>query len=118
MRHALPPLLKITLLLALGCAFVLAQTTNYTDDNPALSPDGKKIVFMSDGDGDIEIYVMDVDGSHERRLTNVAPGINATDAVSNVVILSIIGVSIMIAGLRCHQTFHFGITRYQRPMNA
>jgi TolB protein len=38
-----------------------------------LSPDGKRIVFTSLKDGDLEIYTMKVDGSDVRRLTNT-PG--------------------------------------------
>lgn len=38
-----------------------------------LSPDGKKIVFTSLKDGDLEIYTMNADGSDVRRLTNT-PG--------------------------------------------
>ena len=38
-----------------------------------LSPDGKKIVFTSMKDGDLEIYTMNADGSDVRRLTNT-PG--------------------------------------------
>src|SRR6185369_1267085 len=58
------------LLILFAVCAASAQTSNYTDDNPAVSPDGKKIVFMSDRDGDIEIYVMNVDGSHPQRLTH------------------------------------------------
>ena len=39
---------------------------------PSWSPDGKRIVFASDGKGELqnfEIYVMDADGQNERRLT-------------------------------------------------
>src|SRR4029077_7283177 len=47
------------------------------NSDPAWSPDGKKIAFMSNRDGgDIEIYVMNVDGSQQTRLTN-APGRDA-----------------------------------------
>jgi Tol biopolymer transport system component len=38
-----------------------------------LSPDGKRIVFTSLKDGDLEIYTMNADGSDVRRLTNT-PG--------------------------------------------
>ena len=37
---------------------------------PAWSPNGKQIAFMGDRNGNNEIYVMDTDGSHQRRLTN------------------------------------------------
>ena len=35
-----------------------------------MSPDGKKIVFTSVRDGDLELYTMNIDGSEVRRLTN------------------------------------------------
>lgn len=38
--------------------------------NPCWSPDGKKIIFNSNRDGNNEIYTMDADGSNVRRLTN------------------------------------------------
>lgn len=38
--------------------------------HPALSPDGRKIAFASDRDGNPEIYVIDVDGGNLRRLTD------------------------------------------------
>jgi Tol biopolymer transport system component len=43
-----------------------------SDSEPAWSPDGKKIAFISDRDiKDIfEIYVMDADGKNQARLTN------------------------------------------------
>ena len=37
---------------------------------PSWSPDGSKIAFVSDRDGDYEIFVMDVDAGNERQLTN------------------------------------------------
>jgi len=40
------------------------------NENPAWSADGSKIVFMSDRDGNFEIYSMNADGSGQTRLTN------------------------------------------------
>ena len=40
---------------------------------PAWSPDNAQIAFMSDRDGDWEIYVMDADGGNLRQLTDNDP---------------------------------------------
>ena len=40
------------------------------DVNPHWSPDGKKITFASDRDGDLDIYTMDADGSDVAQVTN------------------------------------------------
>jgi Tol biopolymer transport system component len=45
-------------------------TNNATDIEPALSPDGTRIAFVSDRDGNYEIYTMRVDGADLRRLTH------------------------------------------------
>ncbi|MGH7319126.1 MAG: hypothetical protein ACRELA_05810, partial [Candidatus Rokuibacteriota bacterium] len=37
---------------------------------PALSPDGKRVAFVSDRDGQMEIYLLDVETGGERRLTD------------------------------------------------
>lgn len=43
---------------------------NLTEDvNPSWSPDGQRIVFESERDGNKEIYVMDADGGNQIRLT-------------------------------------------------
>jgi Tol biopolymer transport system component len=53
-----------------------ANVTNLTnnlanEDAPAWSPDGSRIAFASDRDGDnFEIYVMDADGANVTRLTD------------------------------------------------
>ena len=39
------------------------------DISPTWSPDGERIAFVSERDGDMEIYVMDADGRNEKRLT-------------------------------------------------
>lgn len=39
------------------------------ESKPAWSPDGSKIAFVSDRDGNYEIYVMDANGSNQERLT-------------------------------------------------
>jgi TolB protein len=50
----------------------LTDTQGY-DAEGSYSPDGKQIVFCSQRDGDLQLYIMDADGSNVRRLTN-APG--------------------------------------------
>lgn len=40
------------------------------DAEATISPDGKKIVFTSERDGDLELYSMDADGKNVKRLTN------------------------------------------------
>lgn len=50
---------------------VTRLTDNPVDSyNPAWSPDGSKIAFDSDRDGNYEIYVMNADGSGQTRLTD------------------------------------------------
>ncbi len=46
-------------------------TANPTMDYwPVWSPDGKRIAFTSNRDGNYEIYVMNADGTGQRNLTN------------------------------------------------
>jgi Tol biopolymer transport system component len=40
------------------------------DAFPAWSPDGERIAFATDRDGNWELYVMEADGAEQRRLTN------------------------------------------------
>jgi Tol biopolymer transport system component len=46
----------------------LTMTAGY-DAEATVSPNGKKIVFTSERDGDLEIYTMDIDGKNIKRLT-------------------------------------------------
>jgi uncharacterized protein YjdB len=53
----------------------LAQLTKLTPDttsasDPAFSPDGARIAFVSQRDGNAEIYVMNADGTGATRITN------------------------------------------------
>ena len=45
-------------------------STPAVEANPVFSPDGTRIAFESDRDGNSEIYVMEADGGNVRRLTN------------------------------------------------
>ena len=47
----------------------LTHTTGF-DYSPNWSPDGSRIAFVSERDGNAEIYVMNADGTGQRRITN------------------------------------------------
>jgi dipeptidyl aminopeptidase/acylaminoacyl peptidase len=64
-----------------GTNRVLLTTNPASDFNPALSPDGARIAFSSNRDGNAEIYVMNADGSNQTRLTN-SPASDAQPAWS------------------------------------
>ncbi len=51
---------------------LISLTAAADDQSPSVSPDGKKIAFLSNRDGSEDIYVMDADGSHVVRLTQTA----------------------------------------------
>ena len=62
-----------------NCGLVLANpdgssptriTTNANDGQPAWSPDGHTVAFVSDRDGNWEIYAINADGSWLRRVTD------------------------------------------------
>ncbi|HET9431478.1 MAG TPA: hypothetical protein VFO70_09900, partial [Chitinophagaceae bacterium] len=50
---------------------IVKQLTNSKgyDAEATLSPDGKKMVYTSDKDGDIELYIMDLKSGREKRIT-------------------------------------------------
>jgi Tol biopolymer transport system component len=59
------------------------QTFYASDQDGSWSPDGSRLVFTSHRDSNVatEIYVMDADGSDQRRLTNDGPnGVQSTSA--------------------------------------
>ena len=43
---------------------------SYSNGSPSWSPDGSRLAFVSDRDGNSEIYVMDADGQNQTRLTD------------------------------------------------
>jgi Tol biopolymer transport system component len=47
----------------------LTKSPGY-DAEATISPDGKKIIFTSERDGDLELYSMDTNGKNIKRLTN------------------------------------------------
>src|SRR5262249_11120121 len=58
----------------------VTQLTTTPDANPAPGPNGRKIAFASTRDGgDNEIYVMNADGTGQRRITTSA-GVDAAPA--------------------------------------
>ena len=64
--------LEIYLMKPDGTGLVRLTNNSAFDINPVISPDGRKIAFASDRDGNYEIYVMNVDGTNPIRLTNNA----------------------------------------------
>lgn len=56
-----------------GSDLVRLTNDNSYDAECVFSPDGKKILFTSDRDGDLELYAMDADGKNPQRLTH-SPG--------------------------------------------
>ncbi|HVO56255.1 MAG TPA: winged helix-turn-helix domain-containing protein [Dongiaceae bacterium] len=49
----------------------IITATNGRNEGPQPSPDGKRLAFMSDRAGSLEIWVSDADGSHATQLTNL-----------------------------------------------
>ena len=51
---------------------IVKQLTNAKgyDAEPTISADGKKMIYTSDKDGDIDLYIMDMKTGKEKRITN------------------------------------------------
>jgi Tol biopolymer transport system component len=60
----------IAAIAGLAAKFLVSTQTDWKDGSPAWSPDGKRIAFYSERDGNAEIYLMNVDGTAVTRLTD------------------------------------------------
>ena len=61
----------VVVFLLSGCFGGLPGTqTQSLKSEPEVSPDGNRVLFTATHDGDPEIYVVDVDGSNLRKLTD------------------------------------------------
>ncbi|MFC1974814.1 DPP IV N-terminal domain-containing protein [Chloroflexota bacterium] len=49
------------------------------DKAPDWSPDNQRLVFVSNRDGDFEMYIMDADGGNRRKVTKAPPHVNYPD---------------------------------------
>lgn len=54
-----------------GSTQLTEDPTHRNSDDPSWSPDGKKILFSTGRSGRNELWVMDADGSNERRLSGI-----------------------------------------------
>jgi dipeptidyl aminopeptidase/acylaminoacyl peptidase len=53
-----------------------ALTRSGHDSSPRWSPDGKQIAFISSRDGEMQIYLISVDGGEATKLTSVSTGVD------------------------------------------
>ena len=51
---------------------VQAVASTRDDFTPGLSPDGRRVAFWSNRSGEPQIWIADIDGSHERQVTSMA----------------------------------------------
>jgi Tol biopolymer transport system component len=56
-----------------GSDIVQLTSTGTFNGDAAWSPDGQRIIFRSDRDGDPQLYIMNADGSNPTRITH-SPG--------------------------------------------
>ena len=50
-------------------------TGDKTENTPRWTPDGKHIAFISNRDGEMQVYLADADGGKARQLTKLAAGV-------------------------------------------
>ncbi len=62
--------LAVVAVAVLTAKLLVRTQLDWKDGSPAWSPDGKRIAFYSERDGNGEIYVMSAEGSGVTRLTN------------------------------------------------
>ncbi|MEO8678520.1 MAG: hypothetical protein ABI665_05710 [Vicinamibacterales bacterium] len=59
-----------TISLATGSIAALTTARDWDDENPRWSPDGTRLAFKSNRDGNYDLYVMDADGGNLVRITD------------------------------------------------
>ncbi len=72
--HSSATATEIYVMNADGTGQTRLTTTQTSEFNPAWSPDGTRIAFHSDREGNWEIYLMNSDGSAQTRITDKGPG--------------------------------------------
>jgi TolB protein len=61
---------QVHLMNADGTGDTVLTSLGDVNEDPCWSPDGESIVFQSTRDGNYEVYIMNADGSDQRRVTN------------------------------------------------
>jgi TolB protein len=79
-----------------GGEFFNLTQNNVTDNSPVYSPDGSKIVFISDADEDSaeqdwQLFIMNHDGTNSRQLTNSPSGVRPFSMSPNGLYIAYIG---------------------------
>lgn len=59
-----------------GDAVQITNTSNFNESNPTWRPDGKKIAYLSNKSGSMQIWEMNPDGSKQYILSNIPDGVS------------------------------------------